>query len=300
VAKAGVVTACLVALGATACSLFVSLDGLSDDLAVCTSCDDAGKSLDGAGVDAALDSGPPVEASAPDSSVPADAGCPSGHGPTMVSTGGFCIDSTEVTGAQYGAFLTAIGGASGALTRTADCAWKTSTSTGCSGGGNFPIACVDWCDANAYCAWAGKRLCGNVSDGGVLESSLAGNRASSEWSLACSPDGRVFPYGNSFEDGVCNTRYIDGGDRAGSVAVGSLSQCVGGPSTLFDMAGNVEEWLDACDSSDAGAGMPTDLCKEGGDAFNFTLTGLARCDNNDGDQRNFTGSDVGIRCCANQ
>jgi hypothetical protein len=36
------------------------------------------------------------------------------------------------------------------------------------GSGNFPITNVDWCDAYAYCAGIGKRLCGKIG-GGTLD-----------------------------------------------------------------------------------------------------------------------------------
>jgi sulfatase modifying factor 1 len=290
-----VLGACAIAAAATACSLFVDLNGLEDGGASCSDCGDAGP--DSGVLDAATDTRPQNEAAPPESDASArDAACPSGKGPPMLSAGSYCIDSTEVTADDYLAFFAGIGGASGAVTRPPECAWKSDTSSGCSGGGGFPIACVDWCDAYAYCAWAGKRLCGNVFDGGALTYNSGGDRLASEWSADCSPDGRVFPYGASFLPGTCDTRLVDGGNAPGTVAVASLPDCVGGIPGLYDMAGNVEEWINSCDTHDGG--LPSDSCHEGGDCYDYAATGPAQCDNNDNDSRNATSSDVGIRCCA--
>jgi sulfatase modifying factor 1 len=289
--------ACGTAFVVMSCSLFVDLDGL-DDGAACTTCDDAATDAPVTDAKTSGDGGNVVsDATAGDGSSSGEAGCPSGKGPDMVQSGSLCIDSTEVSQHDYGVFFSAIGGASGAVTRPPECAWKSNTATGCGNGDPFPVACVDWCDAVAYCAWAGKRLCGKVGDGAALAFPLAGNRASSEWSFACSPTGNTYPYGATYEDRACNTLYVDGGvPPGGTVAVGSLSSCVGGLPGLFDMGGNVEEWLNSCETNDGG--LPTDPCHEGGDCFDYSSTGLARCDGNDNDQRNFQGSDVGIRCCA--
>ena len=91
---------------------------------------DAGM-MDMGGIDAgvadagpAVDAGPPADAGADDMGSQADAGaptdagpvgdagtaCPGTAGPSMVRVpAGFCVDSTEVTSAQYDAFLTARG-----------------------------------------------------------------------------------------------------------------------------------------------------------------------------------------------
>jgi formylglycine-generating enzyme required for sulfatase activity len=219
--------------------------------------------------------------------------CPSGRGPSMVRVGGFCIDSTEVTNGQYNEFLLAGAPASG---QPSECAWNTTYLPG----GNWtfvplqsalPIANVDWCDAYAFCAWAGKRLCGKVGGGAAAFSQFAS--PDNEHYAACSAMGtRIYPYGNTFDSAACN-----GVDHGGSrtLPAGSLPGCEGGVAGLFDMSGNVEEWQNACNGH-TGAG---DACLNGTGAFDYGTdpTGT-RCDFADNDVRSGQFPDVGIRCCA--
>ncbi len=64
-----------------------------------------------------------------------------------------------------------------------------------------PLGCVDYCDAEAYCAWAGKRLCG-LMGGGPLEQ--GSDLLETEWYFACSNGGSTdWPYGNEHIPGRC-------------------------------------------------------------------------------------------------
>src|SRR6185437_5545544 len=106
--------------------------------------------------------------------------------------------------------------------------------------GSDPVVCVDWCDAQAYCAWAGKRLCGAIGGG---PATTYGDPNESQWYNACSNGGTTsFPYGNDYVAGDCN-----GG--ATVAAVGTTPGCQGLTSPyfgIFDMSGNVKEWEDHC------------------------------------------------------
>ena len=90
-----------------------------------------------------------------------DGACEQGLGPPAVRVEGVCVDSTEVTNAHYQAFLEQMPSAAAGPDV---CDWNDSfvpqgwpLATGTE---DHPVGGVDWCDANAYCAWAGKRLCG--------------------------------------------------------------------------------------------------------------------------------------------
>ncbi|MCL2825517.1 MAG: formylglycine-generating enzyme family protein, partial [Polyangiaceae bacterium] len=80
------------------------------------------------------------------------------------------------------------------------------------------VGCLDFCDAYAYCSWAGKRLCGlrdawtgkvsNVDIGGAVESlNHCGDLArtvQSEWFNVCSQGGiSRYSYGDEHRPGVC-------------------------------------------------------------------------------------------------
>ena len=246
----------------------------------------------------------------PDSSVPFDGSalpCPSPRGPSMVRVGNsgnnFCIDSSEVTVSQYAEFVAAKAGDAGG--QPPECAWNTTYVAAAGGGDNIPIAGIDWCDARAYCAWAGKRLCGKHAGGkfaGKVILEEVGDFNTHEWLLACSNIGQLrYPYGGIQQPTACNTGENDAGK---TVDVKTKPGCAGGFPGVYDMVGNLWEWYDGpCLPPDAGAdagdgGFAKQECLVKGGSFlntglNFDCRVEAR-----GASRDRRGVDVGFRCCS--
>lgn len=226
-----------------------------------------------------------------------DGACPGTAPPSgVVINGLFCADSTEVTNAQYAAFLAATGGDAGA--QPSVCAFNTSHTPG----GTWPapaalasnpVTNVDWCDAYMYCKWAGKRLCGRIGGGATVDTNSEYiNAGVSQWYRACSANGtRVFPYGAVYNMTACNGLDLGVG---GPVDAGSLPGCVGGSAGLFDMSGNVSEWEDACSTQTGTA----DNCLVRGGSYGDNAAASLQCDKR---TANFTrgsmSADIGFRCC---
>jgi formylglycine-generating enzyme required for sulfatase activity len=204
-------------------------------------------------------------------------------GPTMIElpapggSGTYCIDHTEVTNRQYADFLATNPDINA---QPAFCkSWNTTFQPEALAGvdncpslaaiydlqnkAQNPVACIDWCDAYAYCKSVGKRLCGAFGGGAVAPGS-GSDAQKDEWYAACSAAGTfVFPYGNTYQPQACNT--LDFG-QTGSVRVGLASTCTGTGlyDFLYDMSGNVSEWEDACSAS-SGA---SDVCYARGGFWN--------------------------------
>lgn len=207
------------------------------------------------------------------------AACPSGKGPEMVEVpkpggGTYCVDSTEVTNSQYEAFLAT----SPALPTNPECAFKTSLAPGAPWPDtdvDEPINFVDWCDAYAFCAWAGKRLCGASSGGAATYSSADSTDA--QWYNACSAGGQLdYGYGTESISGACPTSIAD---------VKEFPCCQAGYSGVYDMVGYMREWIDAC-SATAGA---SDDCR---------VMGNNTCSTVQASKRNARSTNVGFRCCS--
>ena len=230
-----------------------------------------------------------TEASLPKSDAPyetttadADAdplSCPTANGAMVaVDAGGlfFCIDATEVTTGAYDAFVVATGGGkvdSGVFDAGAPaaCAANTTYARGDSGDApDLPVARIDWCDAYDYCKWAGKHLC---------EKQGAGDASTGEWYAACSSGGKqAFPYGATFQPGACN--------EAGAVKpVKSFPGCQGSVPGLYDMNGNLSEWVDSCTSGS---------CSTMGGYYLWSNT----CATDYEYPRTQTDPTIGFRCCA--
>jgi hypothetical protein len=215
--------------------------------------------------------------------------CPGTAGPPSIrislEAGTYCIDSLEISNAQYADFM-----ASGFMltgpTVPPACVGLTSL-TPLSGWPSLyprmPVIEVTWCQAYAYCAWAGKRLCGEIG-GGALPQPEAANATLSQWYAACSAGGVLtYPYGNTYDVTKC------GGDRTLNLQnVGSPAQCVGGFPGIYNMSGNVWEWTDSC-------GVNT--CYAMGGAFDGTMTDNA-CAGNRSWMRDSGAGNIGFRCCS--
>jgi sulfatase modifying factor 1 len=205
-----------------------------------------------------------------------------------LGTAAFCIDSTEVTRKQYVAFLDS-GPSTG--TQPANCAWNTtftpSLGTVDLTDDNAPMVKVDWCDALAFCTWAGKRLCGAIQGGGPLSTADGTDPAKSEWMAACTRNGsRPFPYGQTSNVGWCNT------NTSGPAHVGTFPSCEGGYPGIFDMVGNITEWTNECDGVTPSGGS----CNNRGGTY---ATGdTTSCSYASADDMTGTAADWGFRCCA--
>lgn len=203
----------------------------------------------------------------------------------------FCVDYLEVTVADYSEFVQDV-----PVPLTDElpeaCAFKvTHAPDQLAGDPTLPITFVDWCDAFAFCDWAGKRLCGGAG-GGALRQSDQNDVARSLWFRACTRTATSgYPYGAEYEPAACNGGDLTVGSPPGPLTAGSLYDCASWEGVL-DLSGNVTEWEDSCDGDEGGS----DLCSVRGGSFASEAEEL-RCDGDDARERSARMADLGFRCC---
>ena len=215
-------------------------------------------------------------------------GCGTCPDAAMVPYPGFAIGAREVSNGEYQQFLAA---AQDPAIQPAQCAWNddfTPTSWPALDP-SLPVVNIDWCDARAYCAWAGQRLCGAIS-GGPASPFDAVNPAANQWYRACSNgDFRPYPYGKNYKKFACN-----GADAllGGLLGVGSMPGCEAPIDGVFDLSGNVWEWVDTC----VGEGQNAECMRRGGSYYSNPEA--LRCDALSTRPRSAAVHYVGVRCCS--
>jgi formylglycine-generating enzyme required for sulfatase activity len=140
---------------------------------------------------------------------------------------GFWIDRTEVTNRAFQAFVDAGGYDDRALWSDSGWAWRQRQPSGALPVNcvepvpDRPRVCVTWYEAEAYARWRGGRL-----------------PSEAEWEYAArGPQGRRYPWGESWDSTRCNVVGSPGPAAVGSYPAGA--SWVG----AVDMAGNAMEWV---------------------------------------------------------
>jgi len=133
----------------------------------------------------------------------------------------FWIDQTEVTNSMYAKCVADDG-------CTPPSSSKSSTRSNYYGNSEFddyPVIYVNRSQANAYCAWAGRRL-----------------PTEAEWEKAARGiDGRAYPWGEGIS--CDNANYYAGRHCVGDTSKVRSYESGKSPYGAYDMAGNVWEWV---------------------------------------------------------
>jgi iron(II)-dependent oxidoreductase len=159
-----------------------------------------------------------VEIPAGESTMGNDAGDDDEKPAHTVTLDAFEIDMFEVTNADFAKFVEETGYQTEAE-KAGEGGWRAYAE----GRDNHPVVKVTWNDADAYCQWAGKRL-----------------PTEAEWEKAAKgKEGFLYPWGNEWDPAKANIK--ESGFR-GTVTVGSFAEGAS-PYGVFDMAGNVWEWI---------------------------------------------------------
>jgi len=159
---------------------------------------------------------------------------------------------------------------------------------------NKPIRCVDWCDAEAYCRWAGKHLCYDNS----LHGTQVPRNMPREWSYACdNGETSVYPWGDEARGNLCNAAQpVDALTQAerGVVAVDLSADCLSERGAR-DLIGNVAEWTYGCNVPSASQGPAAPGCLSKGGSYADALRPCLSEATLPNDTRT-TG--LGLRCCS--
>lgn len=132
----------------------------------------------------------------------------------------YAIDLTPVTNAGFAEFLRATG-YKPEYNKNFLKHWKNGTPP--PGLENHPVVYVDLEDARAFAKWAGKRL-----------------PTEQEWQYAAQgADGRTYPWGNHWKEGVCNN------GKTGKTTTVNKFPAGRSPFGCYDMCGNVWEWTES-------------------------------------------------------
>ena len=135
------------------------------------------------------------------------------HPQHIVDLKAYRIDKYLVTNAQYARFIAATG-------HRPPSDWSDGKPQ--LGTLLLPVTLVNWYDATAYAKWAGKRL-----------------PTEAEWEKAArGTDGRRWPWGNEMDPERLNTYYNVGSASSVTTYDKGVS-----PYGVYDMAGNVDEWM---------------------------------------------------------